>query len=414
MGFEEFYVKMLGIVEPWFVSEIKVCDEKEEEEIEIHVSHRANAKWNCPECGKISSLHDHGRERKWRHLDTCQAKTYLVARLPRVKCGVCGVKQVAASWSSSGSRFTLLMERQILKTLRRCETVKGTAELVRAGWDAVFRIMERAVERGLDRRGGIGAAKIGIDEKAFRKGHRYHTLVYDLDESCVLFVEEDRTIESLKAYYDLLSNEELKGIDAVAMDMWEAYISATKSEVPGADEKIVFDRFHVMKRATEAVDKVRRAEHKRLTAEGDESLKNTRYDWLRTGGPRKWHQRKAFRELLQGTLQTAQAWTLKEMLPKLWEYRSKTWAMKYFEKWYEIASTSGLRAMEDLAAFVKRHIANILTFCEHGITNAVAEGLNSKIMSIKRQSGGFRNAANFKVAVYFYCGNLSIDPLKTR
>ncbi len=412
MGFEEFYVKLLGIVEPWFVSEIKVCDEKDEEEIEIHVSHRDGAKWLCPECGEAAPLHDHGRTRRWRHLDPCQAKTFLVARLPRVSCNKCGVKQVTASWAEPGSRFTLLMESQIPKTLRRCETVKGTAELMRAGWEAVFRVMQRAVERGLDRRGGIGASRIGVDEKAFRKGHRYHTLVYDLEESCVLFIEENRTIESLKAYYDLLSDEELRDINAVAMDMWEAYISATKSEVPGAEDKIVFDRFHVMKRATEAVDKVRRAEHKRLSAEGDESLKHTRYDWLRNGGPKNWHRRRAFQSLLRGTLHTAHAWTLKEMLPKLWSYRSKTWAMKYFDKWYEVASTSGMKAVEDLAAFIKRHIYNILTFCDHGITNAVAEGLNSKIMSIKRQSGGFRNTENFKTAVYFYCGNLNIDPLK--
>ena len=412
MNFEEFYLKLLGVVEPWSVDRIAVDDELGKEEVSIHLTHRKEAKWSCPECGEAAPLHDHGRERRWRHLDTCQAKTFLVARLPRVKCSSCGVRQVPASWSEDGSRFTLMMEAHILRTLKRCETVSGTAELIRASWDAVFGVMKRAVERGLQLRGGIGATKIGVDEKAYRKGHRYHTLVYDLENSCVLFIEENRTIESLGAYYDLLSNEELSGIESVAMDMWDAYITATRDNVPEAEEKIVFDRFHVMKKANEAVNAVRRSEHKTLTAKGDDSLKNTRFDWLYKGGPKKWHRRKRFKELVTSTLFTAQAWALKEMLPKLWEYRSKTWAMKYFHKWYELASTSGISQMEKLAEFVKRHIANIITFCDHGITNAVAEGLNSKIMSIKRQSGGFRNQENFKTAIYFYCGNLPLNPLK--
>jgi transposase len=331
-----------------------------------------------------------------------------------VRCPKCGVRQVEAAWSEDGSRFTLAMESKIIRTVLRCQSVSGTAELVRADWGAVFGVMQRSVDRGLLRRKGVGARRIGVDEKAWKKGHSYHTLVYDLDAKCVLFVNGKRTVESLKGYYDLLSDKDLEGIEAVAMDMWEAYISATKQEVPGADDKIVFDRFHVMGYATKAVDQVRRAEHKKLTAEGDDSLARTRFDWLHRGGPKKPHSKKRFRKLLGCELVTGQAWAIKEMLPRLWDYLSPTWARKYFDRWYGLASTCGIAPMEKLAAFIGRHIDNILTYCKHRITNAVAEGINSKIMSIKRQSSGFRNEENFKTIVYFHCGNLDLYPLNSR
>lgn len=139
-----------------------------------------------------------------------------------------------------------------------------------------------------------------------------------------------------------------------------------------------------MQHAGKAVDQVRRAEHKELSALGDDRLKGTKYDWLHRKGPPKFHRKKAFRELTESTLYTAQAWAVKEMLRKLWEYRSVTWARKYFERWYEIASTSGIGPIVKLGELVKRHIENILTYCTHRITNAVAERINSKIMSIKR------------------------------
>lgn len=207
MNFEEFYLKLLGVVEPWYVTGVEGNDELENEEVRVSLAHRDDATWDCPECCKACPLHDHGREREWRHLDNCQAKTFLVARLPRVRCGDCGVRQIEAPWAEDGSRFTLLMEMHILRTLHRCQTVKGTGELIRASWDAVWAVEKRGVDRGLSRRMEMGATHIGIDEKAYKKGHRYHTLVYDLKERCVLFINEDRKKTSLKAYYDILSDE---------------------------------------------------------------------------------------------------------------------------------------------------------------------------------------------------------------
>jgi transposase len=407
----EFYAQLLGLEKPWEVDGVEL--DVEGGKVEVFLSHGDGCSWSCPGCGDGAPLHDHAGERTWRHLDTCQLKTFLKARLPRVKCAGCGVRQVEAPWAEPGGRFTLMMERFVIAALEGCQTVKGAAALARVSWHAAMGVMERAVARGLERRGGMGARRIGVDEKAAKKGHVYDTLVYDLDRSAVLYIGEKRETESLAAYYRGLNEEELAGIEAVAMDMWPAYYAATVAHVPGAAEKIVFDRFHVSKHMGDAVDEVRRAESAELAAIGAGFLlKGTRYDWLRSEENVPDSRRENFRFLQGVNLKTSRAWAIKETLRGLWSYRSKGHARRFFKKWYAWAIRSQLEPVKRVARMVKRHIENIITYCKHPITNAVAEGINSKIMSIKRQSSGFSNRENFKTAVYFYCGNLNTDPLK--
>ena len=119
---------------------------------------------------------------------------------------------------------------------------------------------------------------------------------------------------------------------------------------------------------------------------------------------------RAFESVRDQNLRTSRAWAIKETLRNLWEYRSVAWARKFFKHWFGWARRSRLSPVKDIAAMLKRRLANILTYCDHQITNAVAEGLNSKIMAIKRLAGGYRNKENFKTAIYFFCGQLDLYP----
>jgi transposase len=185
------------------------------------------------------------------------------------------VSQVSVPWAGKHSRFTLLMERLVIDTLAACQSVSRTCKLTGVSWDQAQAVMERAVERGRRRKRERAEAepvtRIGVDEKAFRKGHSYMTVVCDLDRSTVEHVAEDRKASSLAGYFGSLTAEQRAGIEAIAMDMWKPYIKAARDHVPGAESKIVFDRFHVMKLATGAVDMVRRAEHKALRASGEDT-----------------------------------------------------------------------------------------------------------------------------------------------
>ena len=160
------------------------------------------------------------------------------------------------------SHFTIPFERWAIDVLRESD-VLGATRLLRISWDEAWGIMERTVARGRHTKRRRVIPHLGVDEKAIAKGHRYVTLVNDLDRGTVEYVSFDRKQESLEQYNRSLSARQLAGIEAIAMDMWDPYIAATKAHVPQAEQKIVFDRYHLMKYMNEAVDEVRKEEHRR-------------------------------------------------------------------------------------------------------------------------------------------------------
>lgn len=404
----ELYRQILGLPEPWCVADVKL--DLERNRIEVQVTHPEGLRWSCPRCGKELAVHDHAPERTWRHLDTCQLQTLLRARVPRVECAEHGVLQIMVPWAEARSRFTLLMERWIIDVLHQCATVSGACRLLRLSWDEVFGIMERAVRRGQARKRPQVLRRLGVDEKAFRKGHSYTTIVSDIERSTIEYLADERTRASLEGFYASLTPEQRDGIEAVAMDMWEPYLQATNAGVPGASRKIVFDRFHIMQHVGQAVDAVRKAEHRALRAEGDDTLTRTRYLWLYSRENLPDARRAQLRALLGQNLKVARAWAIKEALRRLWDYHREAWARRYFARWFCWATHCRLEPMRQVAHMLKRRLDNILTYCRLRITNAAAEGINSKLMAIKRRACGYRNPAHFKIAAYFYCGGLDLYP----
>jgi transposase len=343
-------------------------------------------------------------------LDTCQYRTWLHARIPRVKCPEHGVKQVHVPWAEPGSRFSLLFEGHAIEVLQACEVISAASDILRISWDQAWNVLERAVSRGQARKQPGVIRHVGADEKAFRKGHNYVTVVCDIDAGTVEYVGDDRKKESLAAYFQGLSSEQRAGIEAVAIDMHEPYVQAIREELPLSDDKIVHDRFHVMQHATKAVDQTRRQEHRQLSAEGDHSLAKTKYIWLTSQENLTEKQGKKLAEVFHVHLRTGKAWAFKEMLRDLWHHNNPQDARTYFQDWYQRVIHGRIEPMKKVARMIKERLANVVSYCRHFITNAVAEGLNSKIMSIKRRARGFRNKTNFKTAIFFYCGGLDLQP----
>jgi len=406
----KLYEQILGIQTPWFVDRVEL--KLEYGQVHVHLDHDKEAVWECPECGRACPLYDHAAERIWRHLDTCQYQTLLHAATPRTNCPEHGVRAVRLPWAEPHSRFTLLFERLTIDWLQ-VASQKAVAERLGLSWDEVHGIMERAVARGLARREAEPIPRIGVDEKAFRKGHKYATLVTDLDRGCVLYVAQERKQASLDGFWGTLTAEQLASIEAVAMDMCEAYENSVREHVPDAEEKIVFDKFHVAKNLSEAVDKVRRAENKALRAEGDDILVGTKYQWLRNPDNFTDEQWRRFRELRTSNLKTARAWALKEQAMVLWDFKYEGPARKHFAWWYRWATHSRLKPIVEKARMLQSHLPNILTYLKHGITNATSESLNSKIQWVKYTARGFRNFRNFVTAIYFHCGGLNLAPEPT-
>ncbi|HEY1828762.1 MAG TPA: ISL3 family transposase [Acidimicrobiales bacterium] len=408
----EFYAQVLGLVDPWFVEDVDLSVENKR--VDITVLHHEGRLWPCPKCQAELAIYDHADERVWRHLDTGGFPTWLHARPPRVKCPTDGVRQVDLPWAEPRSHFTRAFERFAIDVMKETD-VSGAANILKASWDECWGIMSRAVARGRALKEHQVPALIGVDEKAARKGHSYLTLVYDIAGGTVEYIAEDRTQASLDGYFSSFSPEELDTVKAVVMDMWPAYINSVHAHLEDAEKKIVFDRFHIMKHMGEAVDTVRKREHRALRAEGIEILTGSKYMWLYAEKNLPDKHRATFADLKALNLKTARAWAIKESLSALWHYHRLGWATKFYAQWFFWATHSRLQPVIDVAYMIKRHLYGVLNyFSAARITNAAAEGLNSKIQTIKKMAYGFRNKEHFKTAIFFHCGGLQLYPATHR
>jgi transposase len=403
---KKLYTQILGIRSPWKVTDVELSVEAGE--IKVIVEQKANVAQHCPKCGAPCPGYDR-RRRTWRHLDTCQFKTILVADVPRVECPEHGVVTVGVPWSDPGSGFTALFEALVIDWLQEASIAAVSRQLM-LSWNAIDRIMQRAVRRGLERRAESRPTRLGVDETSFRKRHDYVTVVSDQESQTVLYVADDRGQDSLAGFFETISADQKSAIESVSMDMWPAYIRATLDAVPDASEKIAFDKFHVAKYLGDAVDKVRRTEHQALLAEGRDDLKKTKYRWLINPENMSRGQWQSFKRLRESTLKTARAWAIKELAMSLWHYTSRTWAAKAWKSWLAWAVRCQLEPVKKVARTIKDHLWGIINAIVLKADNGGAESINSRIKMIKVRSRGFRNKERFRNAIYFHLGGLDLYP----
>jgi len=404
----DLYRHLLGIEDPWFVHEVKL--DIQAQRVDVWVNHPEGTKWPCPDCGAIGPLYDHAVERVWRHLDSCQFQTFLHARPPRIHCAKHGVRQIRLTWAEPHARFTVLFERFAIDVLLHTHIQAGS-EILRISWDEAWHLMERAVKRGQERKPKKVIAQLGVDEKSVGRGQDYVTVVCDLEHGRVEEVTEGNNCQSLQIYLDSLTAEQLEGIEAVAMDMAGGYINAVSGSVPNGREKIVFDRYHIMKLMNEAVDKVRQQEHKMLAEKGNPILKGTKFMWLYSQEKVPFQYLADFCSLRASDLKTARAWAIKENLRTLWWYRSLAWAEKFWKRWYSWAIRSRLAPVKKIARTLKEHLYGILSYCKHPITNAMTEGINSQIETLRKAACGYRNKHRLRTVILFHLGGLNLYPV---
>lgn len=405
----QHYALLLGLGEDWQVQSVDL--DLDAQRVEIRLQHNPDMRCACPECGLPRPLKDHADERTWRHLDTMQFETVLVARVPRTNCPECGVHNVHVPWAEPHGRFTLLFEAFAIRVLMASSSIEKGRQLLGLSWSAAQNIMNSAVERGLDRRDLDEIEHVGIDEKSFRKGQDYVSVMTDIDGGRVLEVAPGRTQESADSLWKTLSEEQREQVAAVAMDMWTAYVNSTEQHVPHAD--IVHDRFHIAKRLNEAIDQVRRAEHKALKKQGDERLTGSRYLWLSREENISEESAATFEDLKESKLKTSRARALVDLFRDFYEQRSEAQGRAFFKEWYAWASRCRLAPIVKAAKMIKRHFERIVTWFRHRITNASSEGFNSLIQALKSAARGFRNFENYRTRILFFCGQLNLFPEST-
>lgn len=395
----ELFAGILEISPPWSVTLVK----RDEEACKVTVV----LKFDRSKAGDLGGQIHGYVEREWRHLDTCQYKTYIQARVPRIKAADGSTAEVAVPWAERFSRVTNRMEAHAVRVLRGAQSHRSASKILGLGEGQLDRIMDRAVRRGLARRDERPIPHVGVDEKAMRRGHRYVSILTDIRQGRVLDLVEGRDGKAADNLWKCLSLSQLESVEAVALDMWPAYMKAVTENLPQAD--IVHDRFHISKHLGEAVDKVRKAEHRDLLKEGNEALKGSKYQWLKGFSDLR-KVPASFKELYRSALNTAKAWSYKELFNCFWSYRSEKWAIKFFHRWYRSAIHTKLRPIKVVAKMLKRHLRGLIAYIRHGITNAAAEGLNSKIQVLRTNARGLPKFETFRTRVLFHCGGLDLSP----
>mgnify|MGYP002634703641 CR=1 FL=1 len=404
MNDKELYAQILGISSPWSVESVKLS--LESNSVVVALEFDQSFSFTCPECSTKCPRHDK-KPRKWRHLDTCQLETVIECQVPRIKCKEHGVKLVSVPWAEKGSHFTLLFEALVIKWLE-VAPVSSVSERMNIDWNSALRIQHRAVQRGLDRRGSVAPTDVTIDETSEKKGHNYLTIVSE--GSRVIHVEAGRDKESIDAFWKTLSAEACADIRSISMDLWKAYRSSTLEYIPDAESKICLDRFHVAGYFGKAVNDVRKKEHSKLMSVGDETLKGTKYDWLRTSANIDNRSRKSFMEIANCALKTSRAWAMKEIAHGLWSYVYIGVAEKEWKRLITRMARSRLEPMKKLAKSLRRHLWMIINAIRLNANSGNAESNNSRIQKVKKMACGFRNTENFKIAVYFHLGGLDMHP----
>ena len=405
----QLYHHLLGIEEPWHVVHVDL--DIETEAVRVYVDFDGpKASFRCPECGQFANLYDRRETRSWRHLDSCQFQTYLVASLPRVSCRQHGVLTANVFWAEPNSRFTALFERFAIDVLKACQVQKRAAQLLRLSADQVQYLMHKAVERGLGKRSTSDlVAHVGLDEKSFQEGHRYATILSDLDAGRVIDVAEHRTEEAtttlLKA---ALSPVQQANVQCVSMDMWLAFANAKAQVLPNAD--VVHDRFHIAGYLNDAVDATRKDEHRLLVRQEDKTLTKTKYLWLRSDTTLTDAQRQSLEALCGLELETAKVWAFKESFRQFFACDTEYGASVFFRQWHEAVLALGNVHLTKVAMMLERHLDGLLAYIRYRVTNALAENLNGQIQRIKTNARGYRRFTNFRVAIIFFLGKLDLYP----
>jgi len=406
----------LGLTPPWTV--VRSDFDTEAGRLDVEIDFTPGSRFACPSCGAADCPAYDTQRKTWRHLNFFQHQAYLnpssgysngfaagtlasLARVPRVRCETCGIRQVNVPWARPDSGFTLLFEAMVM-TMVSAMPVAAVARIVDEHDTRLWRVVHHYVDEGRARTDASEVSRVAIDETAARRGHDYITLFVDIDQARVLFATEGKDAATVAAFAEDLAAHggSPEAIEEVCIDMSPAFIKGVADSLPEA--AVTFDKFHAVKIINDAVDQVRRAEQKQQGV-----LRGTRYIWLRNPDNLSERQRTTLESLPTRHLKTARAYQIRLAFQELYDQPSEA-AASYLKKWYFWATHSRLEPIIDAAHTVKRHWDGILRWFDSKIANGLIEGINSLVQAAKAKARGYRSIRNLKAMVYLVAGKLDL------
>ncbi len=378
------------------------------EALVIDIVPRSNSKPVCPECRKAGTVYDRQPARLFVYLPIWTFKTFFRYAPRRVKCPEHGVKVEALPWAYGKERTTISYQVFLARWAKRLSW-QETARIFETSWDTVFRAVQFVVEYGLARRSLDDVTEIGVDEVAVFKGHKYLTLVYQVNAGSrrLLWSGPERKTKTLLRFFRTFGPERSAKLKFVCSDMWPAYLKVIAKKAPQALN--VLDRFHIMRKFNEAIDEIRRNEVKQFKADGQQNiLENKR--WLLLRRPENLSDKQTARlsELLKLNLSSIKGYLLREDFQRFWEYQRFDFAEKFLDGWVTRTLQTDLEPMKKVARMLRKHKPLILNWfrAKGTISSGAVEGMNLKVKLTMRKAYGFRTLKCLQIALYHELGKL--------
>ena len=385
--------------------------------LEIGIEPRKNSKGICSKCGQPGPCYDHLETRKYEFIPIWGIKVYFLYMTRRIDCLTDGVTIEKLPWVDGKHHLTNTF-RIFLASWAKKLSWKETAESFNVCWEHVFRSVKYVVEYGMKNRSLKDILSIGIDEIKYKIGHKYLTLVYQIDEGRrrLLYVGKGRSAKTLLRFFSEFGEERSAQLKFICTDMWKAYLKVIKRKAGQALN--ILDRFHIKKHMNDGVDKTRRKESAFLENNGYEPiLKKSRWSLLKNPENRTFKQSLKMKELLQYNLKAVKSFLLKLEFEKFWRYKSPFWAEVFLDEWIYKVMRSKIEPMKDVAKMLRNHKPLILNwFKVKGIrlSSGPVEGLNNKAKVTIRKSYGFREFNVLKMALFHQLGDLPEPELTHR
>ncbi len=376
--------------------------------IEVEIRPRRGSRPICSGCGRRGPGYDTLEPRRFTFVPLWAIAVYLIYAKRRVDCARCGVTVEQVPWAEGKHHLTQAYAVFLARWARRLSW-REVSLIFRTSWENVYRSVAWVVEYGLQHRNLDGITAIGVDEVQFRKGHKYLTVVYQIDSSCrrLLWVGQHRTAKTLLRFFRMLGKERTAALRFVCSDMWQPYLKVIAKKASQALH--ILDRFHIVAKLNKAIDVVRAAEVKELAAKGYEPvLKHSRWCWLKRIENLTTKQWARLQDLMCYSLKTVRAYLLKESFQLFWEYESYHWAGVFLDAWLKRAMRSRLEPIKKVARSIRAHQHLILNWfaAKKEFSSGIVEGLNYRIKLTIRKAYGFRTLEAAEIALYHALGRL--------
>ena len=361
----------------------------------------------CSVCKRPCCIvHTLDTPRTWRDIPICGWSVFLWYHPREIKCPIHGRVQEDIPWADTNMRTTYRFE-YIMLVYCQLMTQKAAAKILHIPKSTLSDQLHRAITRIRDGHRIRGLKSVGIDEISYCKGHKYATIVYDLERSCVIWVGKGKERETIDQFFNEMLSDYQKGqIKWASCDMSQTYIGAIEDHCPNA--KLVLDRFHIAKALNEAVDEVRKEQWRQATPDERKVLKGLRWLLFRHSSNRSKKDSRILNALRKGNHRIHRAWVLKDEFEQFWDYKAPWAAERFLKRWTTTALKSRLEPIRNFVQTIRKHMKRIITFVECRLTNAVAEGLNRTIKIVKNRASGFRSLLAFADMIFLTVGDLDI------